>query len=158
MVADALVGPHHVFADTVRTDAACPAALVDVFARLPVGGEFVAGRTHAVERARRVDARTTPAQTSVLRALVHIAAVLHVHERLETVVAFAEKRTGRVLAPAVEAYSVGNAALVDVRAVDAILVDGKAFAAVAVEATDGILAAAILAQSGKQEAFVCFCV
>lgn len=109
-----------------------------------------------MEGTGRVDARAAPAQTSVARALVHVAAVLIVHEALEAVVALAEKRPGRVLARAVWADSVGNAALIDVRAVDAFLVDREALGAVAAEATDGVLATAILAQSGKVVALVHF--
>lgn len=65
MVADALVGTHHVLADTVGADSARRAALVDVFARLPVRRQFVAGWADAVEGARRVHTRAAPAQSPV---------------------------------------------------------------------------------------------
>lgn len=58
--------------------------------------------------------------------------------------ALAEKRSGRILARAVATDTMGDAALVNVCAVDALLVSSEALVAVAGEVTDGVLAAAIL--------------
>lgn len=108
--------------------------------------------TFTVERTWGVDALSTTTQAPYLRALVHIHAGLH--GTLKAIVALAQERSRGVPACSVAADSMGDTALVDVCAVDPLLVESKSLVACASEAADAVLAAPVLAEARKIEAFI----
>lgn len=72
IVADALVGSHHVLANSIRADAASSRALVDVLAGLFIRRKLVSWRTHAPVRPVGVDAPPAATQPGSLVAFVDV--------------------------------------------------------------------------------------
>ena len=72
LVTNALVGAQHVLAHTVRANSTGSRAFVDIFARLLVGREFVAGGTITPIRTISVDALTTSTKSGDFFTLVYV--------------------------------------------------------------------------------------
>lgn len=72
VIADALIGAHHVLADAIRAYTAGSRTLIDVFTGLLVGTQFVSWRTMTVEASFGVDTGTTATQSWRLFALVYV--------------------------------------------------------------------------------------
>jgi hypothetical protein len=154
-VAHALVGPHHVLADAVRTDAAGPGAFVDVLAGLFVGGEFVSWGALALVRSVRVEAVTSSAQSGYFVAFVYVHANLHRCHGSEPFVALAHKISRDVLADSIPAnVTRRDATLVDVYTFDSVVVIVITFVAPATIPPYGVLAASVLTHPRKFGALV----
>ena len=132
-VTDALVSAHHVFTHAVRTDSAGHPAFVDIFTTSSVLCEFVAYRTLTEERARCVYTLASSAKTSVLLTFVDVHAHLHHRRHLKAFMATAGEASFGIDTGSVATHSVQNAALVNIHALEALLVQGKSLVAPATE-------------------------
>ena len=114
----------------------------------------MAYRALTEERTRCVDTLASPAKTSVLLTFVDVHAHLHHRRHLKAFMAAAGEASFGIDTRSVATDSVENVALVNIHALEALLVQGKSLVAPATEGTDGVLAPSVLANLRKALAFI----
>ena len=114
----------------------------------------MAYRALTEERTRCVDTLASPAKTSVLLTFVDVHANLHHRRHLEAFMATAGEASFGIDTRSVATDSVENVALVNIQALEPLLVQGKPLIAPATEGTDGVLAVSVLANLRKALAFI----
>lgn len=154
IVAYALIGAHHVLADSVRANSAGPRALVYILARLLVRAQLVAGWALTLEASLRIDAGPSSTQTWRLLAFVYIHANLHYIVAEVSRIAVALEIAGRVSAGPVSAHSAHDLAFIDVVTFNPVFVQRETLVTLATETSNCVLASTVQAHPGKLDALV----